>query len=453
MNPDFLLTSNLSKRLYNECVKELPIIDYHNHLAVSDIAENRIYENIARLWVISDPYKHRAMRILGVSEKYITGDASDFEKFEVWYKSLPRLIGNPLFDWSAMELSSVFDFELLPFRDSKAVWAELNEKLKSMSAKDILGKFNIEYSAPCAGLTDDISPFDKSSGLCPSLRGDDLLLPAEELISKLVQLTNREIATLSDYLDAIDKRLSDFKNAGTLFTDHALENGFSFICDDGKNGARFLSLLDGELSDEDKPSLRSYILKELMSLYAKHSFTVQLHIGAQRTTSTRLRTLAGAAGGYAAIGSTADVASVVSLLDTVEKGDFGLPNILLFTLNPSDNAVFATLSGSYSKDGCEALVSQGPAWWWCDHYEGIYNMLSTFATHSVLSTFVGMTTDSRSLLSFVRHDYFRHVVCEWVSDMVNKGRLPEDFELLSDTVMRICYKNAKRFLGGKENAF
>ena len=448
MQNSFLLTNELSAKLYNECAKELPIIDYHNHLAVSDIVDNRQFENIARLWVTSDPYKHRAMRILGIPEKYITGDATDYEKFEAWYNALPRLIGNPLFDWSQMELQTVFDTDLLPFGNAEDIWNKLNEKLSAMTAKDILGKFNIEYSAPCTALTDDLSVFDKDSGLCPSLRGDDLLLPSPELITKLEKLSERSILTLSDYIDAIDKRLDAFKAVGMYFSDHALDNGFTYISDDGKNDERFAKLMTSDICDADMKHLRSYILKSVMSLYAKYGFTVQLHIGAQRTTSTRLRTLAGAAGGYAAIGNTVSVSSVVALLDAVEREITGLPNVLLFTLNPSDNAVFATLSGSYSKDGSEAFVSQGPAWWWCDHYEGIYNMLSTFTTHSVLSTFVGMTTDSRSLLSFVRHDYFRRVLCEWVSDMVNKGRLPDDFKLLSDTVTRICYKNAKRVIGG-----
>ncbi len=448
MQNNFLLTNELSQKLYFEYAKDLPIIDYHNHLAVSDIVENRQFENIARLWVISDPYKHRAMRILGIPEKFITGDASDFEKFEVWYNALPRLIGNPLFDWSQMELSTVFDYELLPFTNAESVWNELNSKLESMTAQDILKKFNIEYSAPCTALTDDLSHFDKNSGLCPSLRGDDLLLPSADLIRTLSEITDKKISTLSDYIEAIDKRLNDFESVGMYFSDHALDNGFSYISDDGNNDARFTKLISAEISDEEKLALRSYILKAIMSLYSKHGFTVQLHIGAQRTTSTRLRTLAGAAGGYAAIGHTVDVSSVVKLLDAVECEEDGLPNVMLFTLNPADNAVFATLSGSYSKDGTEAFVTQGPAWWWCDHYEGIYNMLSTFTTHSVLSTFVGMTTDSRSLLSFVRHDYFRRVVCEWISDMVSKNRLPNDMSLLSDTVMRICYKNAKQIIGG-----
>ncbi len=448
MKSDFLLKSELAKELY-ATVKTLPIIDYHNHLVISDIANNVKFDNIARLWVISDPYKHRAMRILGVPERLITGDASDFEKFEVWYNSLPRLIGNALFDWSIMEMSVVFDFDLLPFTDAKSVWDLLNVKLEKMTLSDIFAKFNIEYSAPCTSIVDDLSVFDKSAELCPSLRGDDMLIPSSTLIEKLSALAGREITTLDSYFSAIKSRFAEFKKAGCVFSDHALDNGFTYVEDDGRNSDRFNTLLAGnELSKEDKCTLSSYILKNIAMLYAEFNFTVQLHIGAQRYTSTRLRALAGPAGGYAAVGSTVDLKSLVSFLDAVEKGEFGLPKVMLFTLNPADNAVMATLSGSYSKDGVEALVTQGPAWWWCDHYEGMSTMLDNFCTHSVLSTFIGMTTDSRSPLSFVRHDYFRRVLCEWIADMVSKDRLPDDMTLLTDTVSKICYGNAKKVIGG-----
>lgn len=449
MKSDFLLKSKLAKKLYNTCAKKLPIVDYHNHLVISDIANNVTFDNIARLWVISDPYKHRAMRILGVDEYFITGGASDYEKFEVWYNSLPRLVGNPLFDWSIMEMSVVFDFELLPFSDAKSVWDKLNSKLAKMTLSDIFAKFNIEYSAPCTSIVDDLSVFNKDAGLAPSLRGDDMLIPSKDLIAKLEALVNSNITTLDAYLSAIKSRFSEFKAVGCVFSDHALDNGFTYIEDDGKNDARFAELIaDNELLPDDKCALSSCILKNVAMLYAEFNFTVQLHIGAQRYTSTRLRTLTGPTGGYAAVGSTAHLKSLVSFLDAVEKGEFGLPKVVLFTLNPSDNAVMATLSGSYSKDGVEAVVTQGPAWWWCDHYEGITTMLDNFCTHSVLSTFIGMTTDSRSPLSFVRHDYFRRVLCEWIADMVSKDRLPNDIKLLEDTVFNMCYGNAKRVLGG-----
>ena len=443
MNSNFLLHSPLAQQLYHEHAAALPVIDYHNHLDARSVAENRQYENIAQLWVITDPYKHRAMRILGVPENKITGDCSDYEKFEVWYESLPRLIGNSLFDWSQMELSTVFDFELLPLKPCREVWDILNEKLSAMATGDILSKFNIAYSAPCASLADDLSVFN-GKDLCPSLRGDDLLLPNPELLQAL-----GSPQTLFSYLSAVNARLDAFREKGCRFSDHALDNGFIYVPDDGNNESRFSDLLMGSAMEaDDITALRSFILSRLGASYARVGFTMQLHIGAQRTTSDRLRTLAGPAGGYAAIGNTANVNALISLLHDIEQLPNGLPNTMLFTLNPADNAMMATLCGSFSADGREALVSQGPAWWWCDHYQGMTDMLDTFASHSVLSTFIGMTTDSRSILSFVRHDYFRRVLCQWIADMVAVHRLPDDPALLADTVRKMCYDNAKKRIGG-----
>ena len=444
MNSDFLLIDPLARRLYHTYAKDLPIVDYHNHLSLSQLAPDYRFENITQLWVSADPYKHRAMRILGVEERLITGNGTDYEKFRVWYESLPKLIGNPLFDWSVMEMQTVFDYQLLPFGDPETVWNILNDKLKSMTSQDILGKFNIAYSAPCAALCDDLTVFQPEAGISPSLRGDDLLVPTEECIRKLENITGVSIAALEDYLEAVRVRLTQFQKVGCRFADHALDNGFIYLPDDGKNSDRFCQLMkDEKLDKADKIRLSSWILTALAGEYARCGFTLQLHIGAQRTTSTRLREIAGPAGGYAAMGNCVDLQSLVDFLDAVEKSPCGLPRILLFTLNPADNGILATLSGSYSKNGCAALISQGPAWWWCDHCQGIEQMLETFASHSVLSTFVGMTTDSRSLLSFVRHDYFRRILCQWIATKVSQGKFPGEENLLGDLIRKICYENAK----------
>ncbi len=444
MHTDMLLTSPLAKALYCNTAKKLPIIDFHNHLDAAAIASERPVQNIARLWVISDPYKHRALRILGVPEKQITGDADDYTKFQVWFEALPRLIGNALYDWSVMELKAVFDFEYTKAISAEDAWNILNEKLTNLTIQDILNKFNIEYSAPCAEITDSLDVFDRKRGICPSLRGDNMLLPSAALVEKLTAQTGVAIASAADYLSAIRLRLAAFKEAGCAFSDHALDSGFCYAADDGNNESRFARHLGGqELPQSDKLALTSYILKKLACGYARQGFTMQLHIGAARSTSTRLRTLTGPAGGYAGIGTCVDTGSLIRFLDDVEKSASGLPKTLLFTLNPADNAVMATLSGSYAKDGVQALVSQGPAWWWCDHYQGIQEMLETFMSHSVLSTFIGMTTDSRSPLSFVRHDYFRRVLCAWIANKVEQGRLPNDMDMLTDLLTRICYTNAK----------
>ncbi len=444
MDKYFLLSSDLSKAIY-KTVKDLPIIDYHNHLNVSDIANDRNFENITELWLTPDPYKHRVMRILGVPERYITGDADAFEKFEKWYGCLPLLVGNPLFDWAVMEFKTVLNSELLPFNKSaKEVYDAANERLKTLPAKQILGKFNIEYLAPCASVLDELSSFDGKT-LCPSLRGDDMVDITAEFIGKLEEKTYIKISDLKTLEKAIEARLILFKEKGLKFTDHALDNGFSFKTGDGDRCLK--KLLGGNaLEEKDKLCLSSCILKMLAALYAKHSLVMQLHIGAQRETSIRLKALAGRAGGFAAIGHTADVKSLTDFLDEVEKTKYGLPKTVLFTLNPADNAVMATLSGSYSKDGTKALVTQGPAWWWCDHRKGIVDMLDTFAVHSVLSTFIGMTTDSRSLLSFVRHDYFRRILCSFLAEKAEEGIYPNDIDLLGSMAERICYKNVKNII-------
>lgn len=449
MKQDYLLNSNLAKKLYLEVARTLPVIDYHNHLCVADIAADRSFENISQLWINVDPYKHRAMRILGVPEKYITGDASDYEKFEKWYACLPRLAGNPLFDWSIMEFNAVFDMEIYPFtRSAQEVWNEVNEKVTALSATKILDKFLIEYSAPCASLVEDLSNFDKEKGICPSLRGDDIVGVNKAFVTKLEQVTGIRIHSLNDFEQAIESRLTAFVEAGTKYSDHALDDGFTYVTDDGQNAERFSKLLQGEiLSDMECLQLSSRILRTLAGFYAKNGFTMQLHIGAKRSTSTRLREVAGPAGGYAAIGHPVHVKALTDLLDDIEKQEYGLPKTILFTLNPSDNAVMSILSGSYSKDGVEAIVSQGPAWWWCDHYQGMTEMLDHLSVYGVLSTFIGMTTDSRSLLSFVRHDYFRRILCNWIAEKVEKGILPDNIEILSATIKNICYDNAKKTIG------
>lgn len=446
MNETFLLNTPLAHALYGE-VKDLPIIDYHNHLSVHDIVADRVFGNITQLWITPDPYKHRAMRILGVPERFITGDASDLEKFERWYACLPRLIGNPLYDWSMMEFERVLGISLDPMRESaERVWGKANEAVRSLSAQALLSGFNIEYCAPCTALCDDLSVFGTlGSAYAPSLRGDDIVASSGEFVKALARTAGIAIDGLDAWEAAVEQRLLAFEAVGCRYTDHALDDGFDYIPDDGGNEDRFRRAARGEmLSQTDRVALSSHLLRRLGGLYARHGFTMQLHIGAKRQTSTRLCTVAGPAGGYAAIGSTVHVNALVSLLDDIEQGAHGLPKTVLFTLNPADNAVMSILSGSFSRDGTEAVVSQGPAWWWCDHRQGMREMLEHLSVYGVLSTFVGMTTDSRSLLSFVRHDYFRRVLCAWIAEEVEHGAMPNDLALLSDTVKRICYGNARK---------
>lgn len=439
-----LLKSELALRLYHETAKNLPLIDYHNHLAVADLQSNRKFNDIAEVWLLNDPYKHRAMRICGENEQLITGSAGHKEKFRTWCATYPKLIGGPLYDWSKLEMEELFGIDLpICAENADRIWDAANEKLLSpeYSARGIYNHFNVEYAAPCAALTDDIQIFDGIDTLVPSMRGDDLLCPSAALVEKLSSLTGVKISDTASLLAAIAVRLDVFHSAGCRFSDHALDNGFAYISEDGKNEARFSSIIAGEeLSAADKTAFTSFMLRSLAAEYSRRRWTLQLHIGAQRYTSTRLRIASGGAGGFAAIGNSVDVVSLVNLLDDIEKGESGLPKVILFTLNPADNALFSVLSGSFQG------VMQGPAWWWCDHLQGMREMLDYCAVFSVLSTFPGMTTDSRSLLSLLRHDYFREMLCAWVAEKVERGEFPRDEKALKELIENLCYKNAKKLI-------
>ncbi|MBO5452726.1 MAG: glucuronate isomerase [Clostridia bacterium] len=446
MIKEYLLNSNKAKELY-EFAEQLPIIDYHNHLSVADISENKRFTDIYDLWIKPDPYKHRAMRMCGVPEKYITGNASDFEKFKAWCSTVPKLIGNPLYIWSQMELETVFGISELPNKDNaEVIYEKANLYLlnNEITPESLLKKFNVEMACPCMSLTDNFSVIKNKTTIAPSLRGDDITAPDIGLIHKLETLTNK-INNLFDYKRSIQNRLDEIEKVGCRFTDHALDNGFKFYADDGENDKRFELLLKSKLTDaKDFEKLFSYLLVFLCGEYAKRNMTVQLHIGAERYTSTRLRTLAGAAGGFAGIGNSIDIKSFTQMIDTLEQGEYGLPKMVLFTLNPADNAMISVLSGSYNKDNVSGLITQGPAWWWCDHKYGIIEVLENTSSFGLLSNFVGMTTDSRSFLSFVRHDYFRRILCDWLAKKLENNELCCGIDDLRILITDMCYNNAKR---------
>ena len=446
MNGCRLLQTELSRKLYQETAKDLPLIDYHNHLSVKELAEDRRYGDIAEGWLLNDPYKHRAMRICGVDEHYITGNASNEEKFHMWCQTLPRLIGGPLYDWSRDEMEQIFGIRTpLNGDNASRLWAEANEKIASpeFSARGIFRQFNVEYSSPIAALTDDLSGFAALSVLAPSLRGDNLLLPGKQLLQELEDATGRKIRSCADYESAISLRLDTMHHAGCRFSDHSLDRSFRYTPKSEAGAFRTSDIADHDKWDAaSRQAFSSHMLRFLAGEYAKRGWTMQLHLGAQRFTSTRLRILSGATGGYAGIGSPLDIQMLVSLLDDIEQSESGLPRMILYPLNPGDNATISILSGSFIG------VTQGPAWWWCDHLQGMRDMLETFSTFSVLSTFVGMNTDSRSFLSLLRHDYFRRTFCRWIADKAQQGDIPEDYDALRMVTEAVCYSNAKKMIMG-----
>lgn len=396
MNRHFLLKNDVAIHLYETYAKDLPIIDFHNHLSMKDLSEDRQFENLTALWLESDPYKHRLMRIMGIRERYITGEASPYEKFQRFCTVFPDLAGTPVYDWSRMELSAIFGIDT-PLSEDTAheIYEQAGALLqkKEYSMQGILSRFSIEYQSPVATLHEDLSPF-REAQVAPSLRGDDLL-------------------AMGSPLDLMD-RLDAFEAAGCRFADHSLDAGFF----EQGNTHRLIALS-----------------KE----YAKRGWTLLLHMGALRKTSTRLARIAGPAGGYTAAGSGISMEGLCALLNQMEEED-ALPKTILFPLNLQDQAALAILEGSFSQDAVAAKVQLGPAWWWCDHAFGIRHSLDCISSFGVLSQFIGMTTDSRSPLSFVRHDYFRRLLCQWISEQ----DFGQTHEQLGRLIRRICYENAKR---------
>lgn len=444
---EMILHSDLAKKLY-QSVKHLPIIDYHNHLSLADLKNNRRFENITQLWIIPDPYKHRLMRICGVEEKYITGNSCDYDKFLAWCKVFPTLVGTPVYDWSLLEFQNVFDIDL-PINQTNAlkIWELTNEKLQDeeYTVYGLISRFNVEYSAPCASICEDVDFYANTPNFAPSLRADDILSPNKLFVEKLERITNIKISTLNDYYKAIEMRINYFKSLGCKFCDHALDNGFRYSKDQKEEDYFKLMVQGNTLTKEQSEALKSDILFNLGCIYSKKNLTMLLHVGALRQTSDRLKSIAGPAGGFAGIGNDFEIASITKLLNDIECKN-GLCRTVIFTLNPAYNAIIATLSGSFSKDGVPSVVSQGPAWWWCDHLEGMREFFDKYSVYSVLSQFIGMTTDSRSFLSFVRHDYYRRVLCQWLADKIESNQFNADENQLLTIVKKLSYENAKKIL-------
>lgn len=424
MNPDYLLKTDGARMLYETYARDLPIIDFHNHICAADVAQNRRFGNLTELWLAPDPYKHRLMRICGVEERYITGEAGPYEKFEKFCEIFPLLAGNPVYDWCRMELSQVFGITVLPDQQTaRQIYDRAGSMLMSegFSFNGILDRFCIEYQSPVASLMDDLSPFD-GKRIAPSLRGDDLLEPAPELTAELEKATGVPILNTESYIRAVAVMLDRFDAAGCRFADHALDAGF-FDGDSAGKRIRILTLLGVE--------------------YAKRGWTLLLHMDAKRKTSTRLASRVGAAGGYAAVGGGFPLSAVCDLLDGMERFG-GLPDTVLFPLNMSDQSPLAVLEGSFSEDGTPAKVQLGPAWWWNDHALGIQNTFACVASVGVLSQFIGMTTDSRSVLSFVRHDYFRRLLCSWLDERNRTAQWGLSPQQMGRIIIKMCYENAKR---------
>jgi glucuronate isomerase len=457
LSEDFLLTTSFSRRLFHEYARDLPVVDYHNHLDTRVLKENRPFANLARLWVTNDPYKHRAMRIAGVPEAEITGPAEDRVKFDRWAATVPLTLGNPLHPWTRLELARFFDLHD-PLNAAKAdgIWDAANAQLTkpTHAPRAFLERARVAIACTSDPLLADLADHAALAAghtggprILPSVRPDDLLaFDSPDYPAWLEKLSTTTGISVSDYDSlwaALSARLDAFEAAGCRLADHALDAFIYSETSDEKAAVLFALRLGGKaLEPIELIRLRSALLRRLGADYARRNWTLQLHLGAQRLTSSRLRRLAGPAGGYACPGSPGDIASLCGLLDGIETAAGRLPRTILFPLNPADYDALAVMTGSYSADGVAGLVQLGPAWWFNDHDHGIRRHIDALSRHGLLATWVGMTTDSRSLLSMVRHEYFRRVLCEWLGQQAAAGSMPDRAEELAPLILAICHDNA-----------
>ena len=460
IEPDFLLYNHTAQKLYHEVAKSLPVIDPHNHVEAAALAENRTFENLYQLWLKPDQYKSRIMRNLGVPERLITGDATDYEKFFAFAECFQQAVGNPMFHWSCRELKELFGIEeVLTPANADKIWNKTNAILQQdgFGALDIVKRLGVELLCTSDDLLDSlehhvaVNEAQQEVQVLPSLRGDTIISFAQPAfgawLHKLQSVTGRVVNDLGSYKQAVIKRIDFFDHAGCLLSDHSFDGGFRYLTTTEEVATSlFQKVLTGDpLSAEEAVQLSSHLIHFLGKEYRRRGWKMQLHMGAQRYTSTRIRQAAGPAGGYACIGNTVDLPSLCALLDDLDREE-SLPKTILYTLNPADNAVFATLTGSFAEDGVKGKVQFGPAWWFNDHYEGITQQLVTLSNYGLLGASIGMTTDSRSVLSMLRHDYYRRILCNLIGAWAEEGKVPMDWNFLSTFVANISYFNCKNWI-------
>ena len=455
-NPDFLLLSDTAKELYAVAAKE-PIYDYHCHLSPKEIAQDKQWDNLAEVWLAGDHYKWRALRAAGIPEKYITGNATDYEKFCAFAETMPKLLRNPLWHWSHLELSRVFGInEVLNQSSAQRIWDAANTQLGKISARSLLMHFRVAAIGttddPCDSLAhhSEITKSDLETRVYPAFRPDKALAADDfevfkNWIQRLEQTSGIPCNDFDAFLEAIANRHSFFHDLGSRLSDHGLEQCF------GRGGTKdqatevYNAARRGETVSQDAlQAYRGYMMIYFGELDAKNKWTKQLHLGALRNTNSRGRLQLGADAGYDSIGDFQQVGLLVEYLDELDKRE-SLPKMVLYNLNPSDNYAIAAACGNFQGDGIAGKIQYGSGWWFLDQLDGMRWQINTLSQIGLLSNFVGMLTDSRSFLSYPRHEYFRRLLCNIIGNDVEQGILPDDLAVIKNMIRCISYRNAVDF--------
>jgi len=457
---DFLLKTKHAERLYHEYAEAMPIIDFHCHLSPKDIAENRQFQNLTEGWLSGDHYKWRAMRTSGVDERFITGDANDWEKFQKWAETVPKTLRNPLYHWTHLELKRPFGISdrLLDATTAKSVWEECNRKLADphCSTQGILKQMNVEVVCTTDDPVDSLEyhkHYSKVSGgtrMLPAFRPDKALAVENSktfvlYLESLSRAAGIEITSFARLLDALRSRYEHFAKNGCKVSDMALVTLYAEDYTEAQVKTIFKKLLQKKaLNSNEVAVFKSAMLYELGIMNWEYKWVQQFHIGAMRNNNTRMVRTLGPDTGFDSIGDEPVAKPMAKFFDRLDIEN-KLAKTILYNLNPGDNELYATMIGNFQDGSVPGKLQFGPAWWFLDQKDGMTKQIEALSNMGLLGQFVGMITDSRSFLSFPRHEYFRRVVCDILGTEMENGILPDDVGLVGALVKDICYNNAKQY--------
>jgi glucuronate isomerase len=462
IHDNFLLENKYAEELYHNYSKNQPIIDYHNHLSPKLIAENNQFKNITDVWINGDHYKWRAMRTLGVNEKFITGDASDKDKFIQWAKTVPYTMRNPLYHWTHLELARYFDiYELLNEKSAEAIYEATSHKLSTpeFSCQNLLKKVNAEVVCTTEDPTDDLAYHkqlansDFSVKVSTAFRPDKAILIVSETynnyIDSLSKVVDFEINTYSDLCNALSNRITYFNENGCQLSDHGLDQiQFENFTESEINSIFEKRRKNQPISAIEDAKFQTAILLFLCENYHQHGWVQQFHLGALRNNNARMHRILGPDTGWDSIGDFSQARNLSALLNALDSKD-KLTKTILYNLNPADNEVMATMIGNFNDGSIKGKVQFGSGWWFLDQKDGMTKQMNALSNMGLISCFIGMLTDSRSFLSFPRHEYFRRVLCNLLGDEIKRGELPNDMEWIGKMVADISYNNAKNYFNFK----
>lgn len=460
INDNFLLSNKTAEKLYHDYAENKPVIDFHCHLSPAMIAEDRQFNNLTEAWLEGDHYKWRAMRTNGIKEIFCTGNAADNEKFNMWAKTVPATVGNPLYHWTHLELARYFNiYELLSPATAGAIYDEASSMLRTeeFSARSIIRKMNVEIICTTDDPTDNLESHKKIKGsfettVLPTFRPDNIIKTEDPLklssyIIKLGQAGEIDITDFESLTEALDRRHKFFHEMGGRLSDHGLDRFYFDTYTESEINRTVKKLIKGEtLSPEESEKYKTAVMTELCKMNSKRGWTQQFHVGAMRNNNARMFRQMGPDTGWDSIGGAQDPAKISKFLSSLDNND-QLAKTILYNLNPADNEMMITMAGNFN-DGSQAVkVQYGAAWWFLDQKAGMEKHLRDLASYGLLRRFIGMVTDSRSFLSYPRHEYFRRLACDFIGREVESGTIPNEEELLKPLIEGISYNNAREYFG------